>query len=57
VVIHYLVHDRTLLGLYRDHGFRFRPRSFYVCMAKPLGKSSLRSTFGPNFTWSPLDQF
>lgn len=55
--VHYLVHDRTLLMLYRDRGLSLRPQSFYVCMAKPLGKSSLRSAFGPNFIWSPLDQF
>jgi hypothetical protein len=26
-------------------------------MAKPLGGTSLPSAFGPDFVWSPLDQF
>jgi GNAT superfamily N-acetyltransferase len=56
-IVHYLVRDPTLLKLYRSAGFTFRPRAFFVLMAKPLGRLSLRSTFGPDFSWSPLDQF
>jgi len=57
VTIHYLVRDPALASLYRRRGYLFRPQSFFVCMARPLGKSSLRTAFGPDFAWSPLDQF
>jgi GNAT superfamily N-acetyltransferase len=57
VVIHYLVHDPALASLYRRRGYLLRPLSFFVCMAKPLGRTSLHAAFGPNFVWSPLDQF
>jgi hypothetical protein len=57
VTIHYLVHDPKLLRLYRSRGFILRSQPFYVCMARPLGRQSLLSAFGPNFTWSGLDQF
>jgi GNAT superfamily N-acetyltransferase len=55
--VHYLVRDRALLRLYKDRGYCFRPQSFFVCMARPLGGTSLPSAFGPDFVWSPLDQF
>lgn len=57
VTIHYLVRDPALVSLYRRRGCLFRPLSFYVCMARPLSKTSLLAAFGPNFAWSPLDQF
>jgi len=56
-IVHYLVHDPMLLKLYRLRGFTLRPRAFFVLMAKPLGHLSLRSAFGPGFSWSPFDQF
>jgi GNAT superfamily N-acetyltransferase len=56
-IVHYSVNDPTLLGFYRDRGFSFRPRAFYVMMAKSLGRTSLRAAFGTDFSWSPLDQF
>jgi ribosomal protein S18 acetylase RimI-like enzyme len=57
VIVHYLVHDPALLRFYRARGFTIRPRAYFVCMAKPLGRTSLRTAFGPDFSWSPLDQF
>ena len=57
VIIHYSVNDPALVEFYRDCGFSFRARGFYVMMAKALGATSLRSAFGLDFSWSPLDQF
>jgi len=57
VIVHYSINDPALVRFYRDRGFCLRPRAYFVCMARPLGRISLRTAFGRDFSWSPLDQF
>ncbi|MFO7650169.1 MAG: hypothetical protein R6X13_02350 [bacterium] len=49
--------DPVLKGLYRDRGFRFASRFGDTLMALPLGRTSLRAAFGPNFFHTPVDRF
>lgn len=52
------VWDPVLLRIYRERGFRFRYRNYGTLMAKPLIRGlSVRSTFGPKFYWTSVDQF
>jgi len=51
------VWDPVLERIYRERGFRFRRKNYGTLMARPLGKASVRSVFGPRFFWTPSDQF
>jgi hypothetical protein len=47
----------VLRKLYADRGFRFRHHTYGALMVKPLTRAPFRSTFGPRFFWTVVDQF